>query len=350
VRLLLFDRVGTGAPPLPLHRDLRSLRYRLHFTRARIVHLTSEAIVADLRYGDRWIPSVLASDGAKLELECEIVGDADAAAVRQARELGTRKERVLAGLRRAMIEQIEDGLPFDEPITEYGQQDGHMRFKWLTAYLAGQRTYRMNGDLYYVYGPDGQPRPPQVCIDFVYDTFERASGTWWERLGDEPRRVVGRMDFGTFSDTTLRRADKMLEFAESQPDRFSVHAIPAHERVPMWDKQRFFGYLTANAERFEPGDIVMIRGYTPFEKPWQERVMHYHSFFVYEVDPLSGVPVALVGNPGRPSIRTWLFEGLRTPKRSVWYSIRPRLEWLESIVPESPQAELAAPTLSAEPS
>jgi hypothetical protein len=249
-----------------------------------------------------------------------------------------------------MIAQIEDGLPFDEPITEYGQQDGHMRFKWLSAYLAGQRTYRMNGDLYYVYGPGGQPRPPQVCIDFVYDTFERASGTWWERLGGDPRRVVGMMDFGTFSDTTLRRADKMVEFAESHPDRFSVYEIPAEERVPMWKKREFFDYLTKNADRFEPADIVMIRGYTPFEKAWQQRVMHYHSFFVYEVDPLSGVPVALVGNPGRPSIRTWLFEGLRTPKRSVWYSIRPRLEWLESIVPKSDEAVAAAPTLSAEPS
>jgi hypothetical protein len=38
-----------------------------------------------------------------------------------------------------MIAQIEDGLPFDEPITEHGQQDGHMRYRWLSAYLAGQR-------------------------------------------------------------------------------------------------------------------------------------------------------------------------------------------------------------------
>jgi hypothetical protein len=210
----------------------------------------------------------------------------------------------------------------------------------------------MNGDTYHVYGPRGEPRPPQVCVDFVYDTFERASGTWWERLGQDPRRVVGRLDFETFADTTLRRADRMIGLATSHPERFSLHEVPLKERVPMWRKREFFAYLTEHAGKFAPGDIVMIRGYTPFEKAWQRRVMHYHSFFVYEVDPLSGTPIALVGNPGRPSIRTWFFEGLRTPKRSVWYSIRPRLEWLESVMgDEAPAAgAVEPPTLSVEPS
>ena len=351
VRLLLFDRVGTGSVPPALHRDLRTLRYRLHFDATRVVHLTDDRMLVDFRYGDTWVPSVLRSDGPRVELECESLPAESAQKVVLHRQLGARKERVLEPLRRAMIAQIEDGLPFDEPITEYGQQDGHMRYKWMTAYLAGQRTYRMNGDLYYVYGPNGEPRPPQVCIDFLYDTFERASGTWWERLGGEPRRVIGRMDFGTFADTTLRRADKTIEYASSTPDRFSVHEVPLAERHPMWKKEKFFGYLIENAQHFQPGDIVMIRGYTPFEKPWQERVMHYHSFFVYEVDPVSGMPVALVGNPGRPGIRTWLFEGLRTPKRSVWYSIRPRLEWLETIVAvDEALRGNEPPTLSAEPS
>lgn len=351
VRLLLFDRIGTGTPPPALHRDLRSLRYRLHFDRVRVVHLTEDRIVAELGYGGTWVPTVLRSDGASVELECELIEPEEVAGVTSRRELGARKERVLEPLRRAMISQIEDGLPFDEPITEYGQQDGFLRYKWLTAYLAGQRTYRMNGDLYQVYGPRGEPRPPQVCIDFVYDTFERASGTWWEALGSEPRRVVGRMDFGTFADTTLRRADKTIEFAQSHPELFEVHEVPVAERVPMWQREAFFAYLAQHAERFQPGDVVMIRGYTPFDRPWMQRVMHYHSFFVYEMDPITGMPIALVGNPGRPSIRTWLFEGLRTPKRSVWYSIRPRLEWLEGIV-AADQALRAAepPTLSVESS
>ena len=99
-----------------------------------------------------------------------------------------------------------------------------------------------------------------------------------------------------------------------------------------------------------PGDIVMIRGYTSFERRWERQVMHYHSFFIYERDPVSGMPIALVGNPGRPSIRTWLFEGLRTPKRSIWYRVRPRLEWLEDALgPPHDVAAIDPPSLSVGP-
>ena len=78
--------------------------------------------------------------------------------------------------------------------------------------------------------------------------------------------------------------------------------------------------------------------------------MHFHSFFIYELDPVSGVPIALVGNPGRPSIRTWQFEGLRTPRRSIWYRIRPRFEWLEQVVVRDGRGSVEPPTLSAGPS
>ena len=44
VRLMLFDRIGTGErPPVALHRDFRSLRQRLGFDRARVVHATDQA-------------------------------------------------------------------------------------------------------------------------------------------------------------------------------------------------------------------------------------------------------------------------------------------------------------------
>lgn len=350
-RLLLFDRVGVGQPPPELHRDLRGLRYRLHFERARILRVTDDRILAELEYDGRWIPSVLSSHGARLELVCESVPSDGAERLAAARRLGQRKARVLSSLRRAMIAQIEDGLPFDEPIREYGQQDGHLRYRWLVAYLSGLDRYRLNGVDYPVYGPRGQPKPPQVCIDFVYDTLERASGTWWQYADAGPRRTSGNIDFHTFSNTDLRRAESFLGLAKASSGAFEVYEVPERERVEMWRKQAFFAALVARADKLQPGDVVMIRGYTSFEKPWQRRALHYHSFYVYEVDPLTGMPIALVGNPGRPSIRPWLFEGLRTPKRSVWYSIRPKLEWLESIVRTDEHAVLESPpTLSAEPS
>jgi hypothetical protein len=346
VRLLLLDRVGVGQPPPALHRDLRALRYQLYFDAARIVHMTPDRIVADLRYGPDWIPSVLATAGAEVELLCESVPPGTGDRLAERRTQAANRERLLEPLRAAMIASIEEQIPFDEPITEYGQQDGHMRLKWLQAYLAGKKTYRFNGDRYFIFDERGRPRPPQVCVDFVYDTLERASGTWWQPRGARPERTRGRVDFGTFTDTTLRRADRFIELARTDTERFELHELPPRERIPMGHRNDFFAYLQKHADDFIPGDIVLIRGYTPWDRPWQEqRIMHYHSFFVYERDPVTGIPIALVGNAGRPSIRTWLFEGIRTPRRSIWYRIRPRVAWLESVIAPEPGRRVIYPPL-----
>jgi hypothetical protein len=350
VRLLLLDRIGSGEPPLALHRDLRALRYRLGFDAARIVHISESRLIADLRYGTDWVPTVLKTQGARVELDCEAPPPGSLARVVAVRQRAARLQQALLPLRRAMIAQIEEQLPFDEPITENGQQDGHMRFHWLSAYLAGRNSYSFNGDRYYVYDEQGRPKPPQVCIDFLYDTFERASGTWWQPRNLDPKRTAGRVDFGTFTNTPLRRADRFIQLARAQSERFDVHELTPQERVPMWKREAFFHQLSTRADDFRPGDIVMIRGYTPFERRWERKIMHYHSFFIYESDPLTGMPIALVGNPGRPSIRTWLFEGLRTPRRSIWYRVRPKLEWLEDAL--GPPGDVAAgdpPLLSVGP-
>src|SRR4029078_1927259 len=109
-----------------------------------------------------------------------------------------------------------------------------MRYHWLVAYLNGQRQYRFNKDMYPVYGVDGDPIPPQVCIDFVYDTLERASGTWWQRSGEKPQRLVAKIDFKTASNTDLRRADGFLELAKTNPSQFDVYTVPDKERIEMW--------------------------------------------------------------------------------------------------------------------
>jgi hypothetical protein len=132
---------------------------------------------------------------------------------------------------------------------------------------------------------------------------------------------------------------------------FEVYDVPESERFEMARKAEFFRSLVDQREHFRAGDIVMIRGYMPYTKPGLPRVQHTHTFYVYENDPVTGMPIALVGNPGRPSIRPWIFEALRTPKRSIWHSIRPRLEWLESIVRmDEPKSSEVPPSLSVGPS
>ncbi|HEU5074951.1 MAG TPA: hypothetical protein VFU02_12265 [Polyangiaceae bacterium] len=333
VSLVLFDRVGTGSVPPPIHRDLRSLQYRLHFDRMSLVHLTDTRIVADLRYGGMSVPSVLKADGARLDLECEVVPAGATDDLALYRERGARKQRVVQALRRAMRDQIAEELPFDEPYREWGQQDGVLRYKWRDAYFAGKQRFELNGDDYYVYDPEGHPKLPQVCVDFLTDTLERATGTWWSPLGTTPKRIVGGLDFDTLNNPVLRRASAFVDHAHEHAEQFDVYDTPPEQQIPFWRKQAFTHYLLQNVDKFVPGDIVLIRGQTNFEKKWERPIMHYHSFFIYESDPVSGIPIAIVGNAGVPSLRVWNTEMRRTPRRSIWHRIRPQLHWLESVVP-----------------
>jgi hypothetical protein len=343
VRLLLFDRIGLGTPPEALHRDFRSLRYRLHFDRAEIRHLTADHVVADLRYGkSHWVPTLLRAEGARLELECEAIAPAEASRVTEARMRGARQERAVRALRRAMLAQIEEALPFDEPLTEVGQQDGRLQPSWRWAYLQGKQGFRFNVDLYPIFDDRGRPLPPQVCVDFMLDTLERASGTWWRPRGQEPGKSRGALDFDDFDRQKLRSMPAFVEFARSKPDWFEL-VTPSP--VPLGKLDRLADELTRHADDFESGDALIIFGKTP----WDDRTPHYHSFFVYETDPLTGFPIAIVGNAGRPTIRVWKREAARTPKRALVWRIRPKLEWLESIVPALEDPALMPPPLVAGP-
>jgi hypothetical protein len=127
----------------------------------------------------------------------------------------------------------------------------------------------------------------------------------------------------------LRDVISLVEYAQSNPDWFDVLTIPEDERIPFERRREFYAYLLDNASAFEPGDIVVIKGYVPWD---EERRAHYHSFYVFETDPVTGMPLVVAGNPGRPVLRSWEQEARRTPKRSILHVLRPRLNWLESII------------------
>jgi hypothetical protein len=349
VRLLLFDRVGTGEPPPPLHRDVRALRYRLHFDAMRPVHLSEKRIVAELRYEDQWITTVIEAEGASTRLGCELVGFETAQWLDRLREQRAERLAHVQRLREAMLAQIDEALPFDEPVTEYGQQDGYLRLKWEQAYLAGRSTFRFQGDVYYVYDEAGRPRVPQVCADFLTDTFERTSGTWWQTRGKPPGRVRGRIELDRLTHQ-LRRVEGFIGWAESHPQWFEVAMIPPAERIQFRQAREFYEHLKDQAAFYQPGDVVIIRGYTPFDKPWMQRAMHYHSFFIYENDPITGMPISIAGNAGTPALRAWETEVLRTPKRSIWYRIRPSTEWLRELSgPDDPESGRSKPVAPAPP-
>jgi hypothetical protein len=344
VRLLLFDRAGGGteAPP-PLHLDVRALRYRLHFDRMQIRRVTEDHVVANLHYGKWWVPSVLKTEGAHVTLECEALAPNLAAEVAAFRNAGERRQRAVQTLRRAMLAELDEALPFDEPLHEYGfQLDGSLRRKWLGAYLYRRDKFAYNGDEYRVFDPKGRPLAPQVCVDFLTDTLERTGGTWYVPRGDTPHRQIGKLDFDTLvaDRQEMRRVPGFVGFAKSHPDWFEV--IDGKE-IELGHRNAFFGYLAEHVDEYAPGDAVLIRGKTP----WDPFHVHFHSFFIYESDPVTGMPLAVVGNAGRPSIRSWETEVRRTPKRTILHRIRLSTEWLESIAGVDPLDSI--PPLAAGP-
>jgi hypothetical protein len=334
VRLLLFDRIGVGdAPSNVLGLDFRKLRYELLFSEAKIRTATKRLVVADLRYGTEWVPTLLAVEGARLERLCEVSNAPEALA--QFRTEAARQLYVVQALRAVILAEVSEQLPFDEPRREWGaQMDGRLRRNWQYAYFKGKTSFAVNGDEYPVFDRYGRPSVPQVCVDFLVDTLERLGGSWFTAQGTRPSRSSGRISLGPSDPAEralFRRVPDLVEWVRANPDKFELLDVPEAERVPLADREGLLRYLTAHKEDFQPGDIVIIRGPTPLD-PEQ---LHYHSFFIYESDPLSGLPIAVVGNAGRPTVRALETEIRRTPERSVLHRIRPRSAWLaEQLSPE----------------
>lgn len=339
-KVLLFDRVWDQETPPgpPLHVDLEALAAELGFWRTRAEHATVTGAVLNLRYGDEWVLTLLDRDGPKLSLNCEWIEPGQRAAVEHARQREQELHALLRHQRSVIQRMVHEALPFDEPRTEDGQQDGNLRPAWRGAYLRGEWSYEFNDDRYPVFDGRGRPRVPQVCIDFVTDTLERASGSWWGSEEAPRARSRGRLFFDEFEIDNRRSVERFTKFAWNHPEHFDVYYLASEERLPLTRGDALFAHLEEHAARYRAGDIVNILGLRSDEK------YHYHSFFVYKSDPVTGMPIWLAGNAGRPRLRSWYGELLSAPRRSIHSRIRPRLEWLRSVLePEQSLATEPAP-------
>jgi hypothetical protein len=135
---------------------------------------------------------------------------------------------------------------------------------------------------------------------------------------------------------------QFVEFARQQPEWFDVLAIPEAEQISLGDRV-IYEYLQDHVSDFVPGDMILIGGHVPWDPtPY----VHYHSFFVFDSDPITGMPTILSGNPGTPRLvpLSWEFE--RTPKRTLRYRIRPNAAWLENVVGSGADDQPTAPPLA----
>ncbi len=326
-RLLLFDRVwlpGTKLGPA-VHVDVREFARREGIDGIKVHRLTESGIVADLRYENIWVPAYIERDDVHLKLGCLEVDPSRATDIGEARDKAYRRNLVVKSLRQAIAQQVELGLPFDEPKTERGQEDGKLRDRWEKAYLAGRKAYRFNGDLYQVFSPTGSPMTPQVCIDFVTETLERASGMHFAPEGEAPKKILGKIDFDEILGFKRRQELAIRNYARENPDKLSMIDYPMSDWVRYEKIDKFFKFVEDNKDDMRPGDIVIIRGRAAWDR-YEE--IHTHTFYIYEADPITGMPMLLAGNSGKPRIVTWDSEMIRAPKRSIRHRLRPNTEWL----------------------
>jgi hypothetical protein len=305
-RLWLFDRVAPAGSALsePRHVGVSGLARKLGTTEIRLERLTADGVVATLGYGNESVPAVLNVRGSELELGCEVQAARESSGVQAARARALREQRVNDALRAVIERQIQENLPFDEPKTEDGQQDGKLRVEWRRAYLRGELEYTFNEDTYSAARAAGVRR-----------LRARQLGAHGGQLVVAPRRAKA----------APRRAPRL---------RRARNREPPQRRTARRLRQAAPGLVrAAHRERHEyrPGDVVVILG------PRDDDLLHYHSFFVVAADPVSGMPTWLAANAGRPRVRTWEAEMQNAPKRAIVARLRPRLEWLERLVgPVSP--------------
>jgi hypothetical protein len=330
-RLLLFDRVYADGdePGDPLHLDLAPLRRQRGFDSLSVDWVTDAGMVGTAHWGERGVPVLLARRGAQVALECAEAGT-PSELVRD--RLRLSRSCQLDELARTVGLAVDEALPFDEPRTEFGQEDGKLRQRWREAYRQRAGHYEFNGDKYAVFDSQGRPLVPEVCIDFIVDTFERAGGTWYASRTRAPERLLGRIDFDTAGMENRRNVEEFLALAERRPDWFELRMAPPEERVPLERRDRFFATLFQHRAEYQRGDIVVILGERADEK------LHYHSFFVFDTDPVTGMPTLVAGNSGRPRVRAWAAEMASAPKRSVFARVRPGWALLRQISPSCERA------------
>jgi hypothetical protein len=325
IGLLLNDRVALSAEALepPLHLDLEEVRAVTGAQRITPLAITETAAAVRLRYPDATTTEALIEqDGLETAVVCvdQPLAETQAAARRAERFWGWSR-----ALEEAAERMVAERHLFDEPLDEAEgeQEDGQLRIEWRKAYYRGRRRFNYREEEYRVYDWRGNPTPPQVCIDFIFDTLERASGTWFNRRGSRPGRSSGFLDFSTLEGFLRRQTPAVLEYAADPATPLSRYDIPSDDRIPFRDRERFAEALSRHADQILEGDVLVIHGLRE-----EDRERHYHTLLVLRTEPLTGLPMVIADNAGRPRIRTVSSAMRSAPRRSIKHRLRVRPDWM----------------------
>lgn len=337
--LWLFDRVSETAEDLgaPLHVDLAEVRHITGAQRTLPRRVAGRAAWLDLVFPDGERRSALATiDEGKTRIAC-LGGDQKTLpeTLRRAAQFWRDHAALVEAAQRIAAERLR----FDEPTDEADdtQEDGALRVAWKKAYFRGEETFKFREVEYPVYDRRGSPVPPEVCLDFVLDAWERASGSWYTPRGGRPRRTAGAVDFTRLAGLSRRHTPSVLRFAAETGSPLSRYDIPRRDRVSFRSERAFSEALCRNAGAIREGDALVIYGIR--EEDLEE---HYHSVLVLETDPLTGMPTTVGDNQGRPRIGS-LAQAMRSaPRRAIEHRLRLDAAAMASLAGDRPGADAGA--------
>ena len=314
-RLTLFDRVGLEKELAPAASyQLIDIRRRFGLDHLEIgpetgagregeaVFLSGERVSARVVRAQRGVTQlgVLASP----EQTRDILADSRIHAI------------VVYGIIDTAFSMVREHLFFDEPANEVGQQDGIMRLAFMNAFRDGETEYTVNEVTYPIYDEMGRPRPPQVCIDFITDVVERFSGRWWpEQTAQSTSRTEGRVNIRNYM--SYRQVRRLVQLAENLPYVASLFTFKREDRVPFRERESFFQNIWKHRDEMRIADVIVIYGLR------SDGRNHWHSFYVYDTDPVYGMPITLTDQAGHASIRSWTSIMSTAPRRFV----RNRVRW-----------------------
>ena len=324
----LNDRVSTTRASLfpQLHLDMEEVRNRTGAVRTEVVAVRKKDATITLHFpnGESRISLISLKDG-KTSVSC-IGGDQTSLASLRSttHNFWIRHHRVIESAEALVKERPLFDEPKDEG--EEVQEDGELRLAWKEAYRNRKKTFWYREVEYNVFDRKGNPVPPEVCVDFIIDTWERASGTWYTPRGAKPHRTDGDIDFYALEGLSRRYISGILNFALKSNSPFERYDIPRRDWVPLEERRKFVKKLKKNTIHYQEGDLLVIHGLRE-----EDMAEHYHTVLVLRTDPTTGIPTSVADNQGRPRISTLIQAMRAAPKRSIKHRLRLKYEKMREI-------------------
>lgn len=317
--LYLNDRTAVSVEELrsPIHLDIAAVRHTTYAQRILpvVVDTTSAGVQLIFPSGRRYAALLSVSQNTTI-VDC-IFGDP--LVLRQEQDLAVIFWQRHQRIQEAASLLVAERPLFDEPVDEEAdvQEDGELRLAWKEAYFGRRKKFRFREVEYDVFNRNGKPIPPEVCVDFIIDTWERAFGTWYTGRHATPERSRGEIDFSVLENFSRRHIASILTFAAQSNTPFDRFDVPRRNWIPFKKERRFVKNLLKLSEYIREGDLLVIHGLRD-----EDEQEHFHTVLVLSTDPQTGIPTLVADNQGRPRLSTLKSAMRAAPRRSIKYRLR----------------------------